>query len=66
MTAPDRVMFMPTVEQLEAQVKDLQEQLTIERGYLSVARKAARRRSEGPLLPGMKDQPPETGGEPDF
>lgn len=50
-------MCIPTVEQLEAHVKDLQEQLTIARGMLAVARKAAKRRSEGPLLPGLTDPP---------
>ncbi len=54
----DRVS-LPTVEQLEAHVKDLQEQLMIARGFLSVARKADKRRQEGPLLPGL------TGGRSD-
>ncbi len=58
----DRVTI-PTVEQLEAHVKDLQEQLMIARGFLSVARKADRRRQEGPLLPGMTNPPSEPTAE---
>ncbi len=58
----DRVNAYPTVEQLEARILELKEELEIAKGYLSVARRAARRRQEGPTLPGMADEPK---GEPE-
>ena len=77
MTAPDRVMFAPTVKQLEEQLQYLQDMVLTTRMHLRVAKKAASRRQEGPMLPGIDDQPPEdrppfprspeamTEGEPD-
>ncbi len=63
MTTVSSDLCIPTVEQLEAHVKDLQEQLMIARGMLAVARKAVKRRQEGPLLPGLTDGPSDPAGE---
>lgn len=48
---------VPTAEEWEARVLELRELLSEARAHLKVARRAVRRRQEGPLLPGM-DQPP--------
>jgi hypothetical protein len=49
---------VPTAEEWEARVLELRELLSEARAHLKVARRAVRRRQEGPLLPGLSDQPP--------
>jgi hypothetical protein len=54
------MIYSPTVAELEAQVNYLKDQLLTTRMHLRVARKAAKRRQEGPMLPFM--EPPAGSG----
>ncbi len=55
------MFHVPTEAEWEARVRALRELLYEARAHLRICRKAATRRIEGPLLPGM-DQPPVGSG----